>query len=450
MQRTLCLSLLLTLLVACTPIQSVREPQATSAPSLGLHIDTTQPLGEISPLVFGSNYGPWVSLRPETLPLADAAGITLLRYPGGEWGDKNELKSFQIDQLVDLARRMGAEPYVCVRLPGGSPEKAAALVKYANIDKQYKIKFWSIGNEPSLYAGSEPGGGWVKDAVWDTELFNREWRIYAEAMRAVDPSIQLIGPEIHQWSNNPQITPRDPSGRDWMTEFLQANGDLVDIVGFHRYPFPNNQDNTPATLAEMRANGREWNQIIPALRQLIQATTGRDIPIGITEINSHWTSATARETTPDSFFNAIWWADVLGHMIQQRAEMVAQFLLVSGSENGFGLLGRYEPRPTYYVYQMYKHFGTTLLTSSSDDADVSITAALRADGMLTAMIVNLADGTKQLPLQGVTGLPQQVLLFDQTHSASEVAPETIVHTSDDDVNVTLPPQSITLLIFPTP
>lgn len=288
MPQAICLSLLLVLLSACAPIQPVAPSQVAPATVSGLQIDVNQPLGEISPYVFGSNYGPWVSLRPETLPLAEDAGITLLRYPGGEWGDHNELRSYQIDQFVDLARRMGAEPYICVRLPGGSPEKAAALVHYANVEKAYNIKFWAIGNEPSLYAGAEPGAGWVRDVVWDTERYNQEWRAYAEAMRAVDPSIQLIGPEIHQWSDNPQIAPSDPSGRDWMTEFLRANGDLVDVVAFHRYPFPNNAEAIPATIADLRGNGQEWDSIIPAIRRLVQETTGRDIPIGVTEINSHW------------------------------------------------------------------------------------------------------------------------------------------------------------------
>jgi len=90
-------------------------------------------------------------LRPETLPLAEAAGLTVLRYPGGEWGDQNDLKGYQIDQFVALARKMGAEPMIHVRLPGSTPEQAASLVRYANVEKGYNIKYWAIGNEPSLY-----------------------------------------------------------------------------------------------------------------------------------------------------------------------------------------------------------------------------------------------------------------------------------------------------------
>src|SRR5690606_35289073 len=63
----------------------------------GLFVDPSVELGAISPLIFGTNYGPWVSLRPETLPLAYDSGLTIIRYPGGEWGDANKLQTYQID-----------------------------------------------------------------------------------------------------------------------------------------------------------------------------------------------------------------------------------------------------------------------------------------------------------------------------------------------------------------
>ena len=125
-------------------------PAPTPVPGV-LAVDAGQELGPINPLVYGTNYGPWMPIRPETLPLAERAGLTLLRYPGGEWGDTNNLEPYQIDSFVALARKMGAEPYIHVRLPGGTPEQAVALIRYANEEKGYTIRYWSIGNEPSIY-----------------------------------------------------------------------------------------------------------------------------------------------------------------------------------------------------------------------------------------------------------------------------------------------------------
>jgi hypothetical protein len=43
----------------------------------------------------------------------------------------------------------------------------------------------------------------------------------AEAMKAVDPTIKLMGPELHQWGASLNTTLKDSSGRDWMVEFLK-------------------------------------------------------------------------------------------------------------------------------------------------------------------------------------------------------------------------------------
>ncbi len=394
---------------APTPLPTV-TPIPTAVPNV-LFVDAAQSLGPISPLVYGSNYGPWVPLRPETLPLAEASGITILRWPGGNWGDQNDVQPYQIDQLMTIARLIGAEGYIHVRFPNSTPEKAAALVKYANIDKDYQIRYWSIGNEPSLYENAgEP---------WDAESYAAEWRKFAEAMRAVDPTILLVGPEIHQFNGTPNVDPKDSRGRDWLRTFLSANADLVDIVSVHRYPFPNNAERTSAKPAEILAESENWNGLIRNLRAAVRESTGRDLPIAITEWNSHWTNAISGETTPDSFLSALWLGDVLGRLIQERVDLVNQFAIASG-ENGFGILGRFEARPAYAVYLLYKAFGQELLYASADAPGISLYAARRADGALTVIAINRTETETTLPLQlhGFTpSAPAETLRFDAEHRA---------------------------------
>ena len=406
-----------------------------------LAVDAGQELGPINPLVYGTNYGPWMPIRPETLPLAEQAGLTLLRYPGGEWGDTNNLEPYQIDSFVALARKMGAEPYIHVRLPGGTPEQAVALIRYANEEKGYTIRYWSIGNEPSIYQNRDDR------KEWDTAYFNRKWREFAQAMKSADPSIVLIGPELHQWTGNPAVDPKDSMGRDWMREFLKANGDLVDIVSFHRYPFPNTADKTPASIDDLRANSAEWDSIIPALRQAIREETGRDLPVAVTEVNSHWSQSVSREATPDSFYNAIWWADVLGRLIRQKVDAVAHFDLASGGESGFGMLAKYDARPTYYVYPLYKMFGQELIYTSSGDPDVSVTGALRDDGTLTLMVVNLGPDEKSMPLQlagFAPGGPAEIWRLDKDHKAEQIDAQILADGSE----LVVPGQSVTLIALP--
>jgi alpha-L-arabinofuranosidase len=375
------------------------------------------------------------------MPHAEAAGITFLRFPGGEWGDQHDLRDYQIDPFIELARRMGAEPQISVRMPGGSPQAAAELVRYCNLTHDYGVRFWAIGNEPTLYTSYN----FYED--YDTARYNREWREFAEAMKAVDPNILLLGPEPHQYTGNPGSDPHDEAGRDWMREFLLANGDLVDIVAIHRYPFPTSMDAGPTTIDELRANAREWDTIIPNLRALIRETTGRDLPIAVTEVNSDWTHAIGGEATPDSFYNAVWWADVLGRMIRQGVDIVAYFLLqCKSSQGGWGLLDKYDVRPTYYVYSMYQRFGGQLLYASSDDPDVSVYAARREDGAVTVILVNLGpeEKTKPLMLENTAPTePAEVWLFDSDHPAERVSDKN-VHSGSE---VVLPPQSVSLYVI---
>ncbi|RLD03098.1 MAG: hypothetical protein DRI32_07855 [Chloroflexi bacterium] len=413
-------------------------PVPTSYPNT-LFVDAAQSRGPISPYVYGASYGPWVTVTVEMQPLAEESGVTYLRYPGGEWGDQNNLTELHIDRFVAYSRNLGAEPKINVRMPGGTPEQAAELVRYANVENDYDIRYWSIGNEPNLYTA------YTMYEDFDTVRYNEVWRDFATAMRAVDEDIILIGPGISQYTGEADVDPRDSAGIDWMRAFLLANGDLVDIVGIHRYPFPTNMAGATQSIADLRENTKEWDGIIPRLRATIRETTGKDLPIAVSEINSDWTHATGGDSTTDSYYNAIWWGDVLGRLITQKVDIVAYFLLTSPtSGGGYGLLARYEPRPTYFTYQLYQQFGEELLYSSSDIPDVSIYAARREDGALTIMVINLGDDEKSVPLE-INNFPienpAEVWQLAPAHQAEHLGTEVLGDS------VTLPGQSMTLYII---
>lgn len=403
----------------------------------GIFIDPSQNLGAISPYIYGINTGPWSSIPFERNQDALDLKIRFFRYPGGSWGDSNNLQKYQIDQYVDYSRKMGAEPSICVRVPGSSAEKAAELVRYTNIEKKYGVRYWCIGNEPSLYQTTDVG----KD--YDTAKYNTVWREFATAMRGVDPTILFLGPEVHQYTNNQAYNPKDTAGLDWMDEFLKANGDMVDIVSIHRYPFPRDRYIT-TTIDDLRTNPAEWEVIIPALRARIKELTSRDLPIAVTEINSHWSQAIGGEATPDSFYNAIWWADVLGRMIKEDVQIATYFMLPAGP-GGFGLFARTdEIRPTYYAFMMYQHFGEQLVVAESGVADINAYASITSDGYLTVILINLTSTDQSVPLQ-VTGKWQlmETWLLDSSHNAAQVASGPFTNGSLYDI----PAQSMTLLVF---
>ena len=421
-------------------------PTSTAMPSPVpdmLYVNPSVSLGPISPLIYGSNYGPWLTVSFDMLPEAYDSGITILRFPAGEWGDQNDVKTYQIDQFMDFAHKVGATAMFNVRLFDGTPEQAAEMVRFTNIERKYNVEYWAIGNEPTLYNGAVKNRG----ETYDIDRFNKEWRAIAEAMKKVDPTIKLVGAEINQFSYDPSpgaTTNFGERDQEWFVEFLKKNGDLVDVVSFHRYPFPRSRTSGPPTIDELRQNAQEWDQIIIHARELIHQYTGQDLPIAITEFNSAYDKSVGGEATPDSHFNAIWLADVLGRMIKNGVFMANEWALTAkGGVGGWGLIDQYDVYPAYYTYQLFRRFGTGLVYSSSDDPDVSIYAARRADGALTVIVVNLSleEKIKAIDIEKHANVQAETWLFDPDHKAENIG---TLELSD---SITLPAESVTLYII---
>lgn len=430
---------LLRFLAACTAVAAIampiRDAQVARADIPLLTVDPGDAQGTISKYVYGANYGPWSLIPPDMTPLAEESGVTFLRFPGGEWGDENDLTPFHIDLYMTLAQTMDAEPFIAVRMKGGTPEKAAEVVRYVNVEKGYGVTYWSIGNEPDLFGDA--------DNVYSADEHAVTWRLFAEAMLKVDPSIKLIGPDVSQYPSTRLGNAYANVRRDFVCTFLKANGDLVSAVSIHRYPFPIGLDSGSPKLTDLYGSTTEWDTMIPDLREVIRKTVGRDLPVAVMEVNSNWTRDTGGVASADSYANAIWWADVLGRMIRQKVEYVAYFALVTANEP-YGMLARYAPRPTYYTYQLYKRFGSELIGSASPLDTVSITAAKRADGTITVMIVNRNEVDRAIVLQiaDFTGELKEVYRLDPLNKASRIE-----DAVSPDGSFVLPGQSATLLVY---
>ncbi len=423
-------------LIVLIVIMLVAVAPAFAQDADGLIVNVDQPLGAISPLIRGANFGIYSAVPAAMIPAAQVSGVTLLRWGGG-FSDERELTAGNIDTFMATARMIDAQAaLITVRLHDSTPEASAEDVRYANIERDYNVRYWSIGNEPTLFAS-------LFDMEYDTVQYNREWRAHAEAMLAVDPSIILVGPDLHQYPGVPEQNLRDANGVEWLEAFLEANGDLVGVISIHRYPFPRNQANPLVTRDELRLNSREWDDnIIPMLRETVQRVTGRDIPIAVGEINSSWANNLRGEATMDSLYNAIWYGDVLGRLMRQRVEFAAYWDF-QRRDLSFGLIAGSDVRPTYYAFQLYQQFGTEALMTSSNVPDLNVYAAQRDDGALTIMIVNFsADAaTAPLTITGFTPADQaEVVRLDAEHNAESLGMQALGDT------ITVPGDSLTLLI----
>jgi hypothetical protein len=230
-----------------------------------------------------------------------------------------------------------------------------------------------------------------------------------------------------------------------MEGFLKAAGNDVDIVTVHRYPF----GDPPATARTLLADPPLWSRMMVDLRAQVQRVAGRDIPLAVTEANSDWTGRVDEETGTNSYLNALWWADVLGRLINQRSTMVAQFCMGAISGQGLGIFGpiSYDPRPlpVYQVYMLYRQFGDRLVYSSSDDETMPIVASRRPDGRLAIMVINQSTKARSVPItfSSVTATgPAEVWSFAESHKVQQVG------TADLSGKVTFEPRSATILVVP--
>jgi hypothetical protein len=337
----------------------------------------------LSSMTRGINY--WYPGHPDLLTTATEirrVGIQVVRYGGGAVDSSSQFlpSEHKLDGLVSYCRSIRAEPWVQVSLVLGTPDQAAAFVRYCNIDNNYNIKLWSIGNEPDLYGGN-----------YSVDNYIRDYRRFATAMKAIDPSIKIVGPEL-SWRY--QVDGNDPAN-NWLTPFLRECGDIVDIVGVHRYPFDGRQ-----TIAQSMSDPPLVTVLIDRLRQEIRTVTGKDIPLIFSENNLTWDWNATGDGSGASLYAGVWWADVLGRYMDRNVLMAHHWSTVSDSTLSLFEPDTRKPRPTFYAFDLFSHFFMWRLPSQAGTPDLSVVAS-RNDGdeCISIVAVNRADGDRTFAVQ---------------------------------------------------
>jgi alpha-N-arabinofuranosidase len=138
-----------------------------------------------------------------------------------------------MDEWLELTRLLGVEPYVTVNAGLGDANSAAEEVEYLNgpassewgskraangHPQPYGVKFWNIGNEPY---------GWWQIGKTSLEYFMMKHNEFAERMRAVDPSIVLVG----SGAMPDQLKPRDVKENPSLESIQRKFGTEEDWTG---------------------------------------------------------------------------------------------------------------------------------------------------------------------------------------------------------------------------
>ena len=401
-------------------------------------IDLRQPSIPISPYLFGVNVFPKVGttsidslngnftgFMSYDAPIVDGlqnAGIKLLRFPGGSWGEdqpgQNHILSYQ--QLYDfsaLLYQVGADGIVQARLsnpinasgnPASLPERANLAGNWVDFMSNphsvfrkkngftnvqiHPIKFWSVGNEPDKLMDPDQPGKSLTVAAYVNDFIQ-----YSIAMHQNNPTIKVFGPEISQFYGV-GVGPKDSMGTLWMEGFLEgvakyekAHPDLkfhlLDGVSFHRYQFAD-ASTSPYLLM---SSSDEWNYLLPSVRQFVRQTMGRDVPVAITEINSN-----PNAQVPTRGQAALWWADTLGTLMNQQVDFVAYFS-AEGVQPPYPLFNANGSQTAMYrVMELFSHLQPDLIPLQIQHDPVSVYATQDDTHQAVSLLFVNKSSTNQL------------------------------------------------------
>lgn len=375
---------------------------------------------QISPTLFGLNY--WIPpIGPTVRQVLAPLNTVILRY-GGETFEHEPVDFAELDRFVLDARAMNVEPLVQVPYTGGSPALAAKIVRYMNVQHNYDIRFWSIGNEEDKNKRGGAEQKWINS-----------WRSFHDAMKAVDPQILIFGPEYAQAYDF-----TDPNN-DWLTPFLKVNGDAVDVISLHRYPFNGGQSNPTVLIGDALRTAER----VRALRNHIKSVTGRDIPLAFTEMNLSDNWRVGGEGSSASFSAGLWMAETLGQMAESGVVMAG--IWNARSDDSIGLVSgnQQSRRPTYYAALMYANYGDHLIPLASHVTGVTAHAARDSrTGTVTIVLVNRSRTDSDVKLDfNSNQTPQQGSIYFDLSSLNTMnytmpAQSMASFTLDNNLNVT--------------
>jgi alpha-N-arabinofuranosidase len=432
--------------------------------------------------------------RGDVLDLVRELGVTVVRYPGGnfvsgyDWRDgvgpveerprrldlawkTVEPNTFGTDEFVTWCRQAGVEPMLALNLGLGGTRSALDLLEYVNhpggttlsdarvangAPEPHDIRLWCLGNEA--------------DGPW--QLGHRSAAAYAEqaavtaaAMRRFDPTLELV---LVGSSHD-----RMPTFGAWEREVLTRAIDLVDHLSCHIYFY--DQGDRASFLRSSDVLDRFLDDVAATIRHVRAATrSARDIRISLDEWNV-WDYTSYDEIEPHRVFEeaprileqeyTVADAVVVGTMLQsilRHADVVA----IAAMAQLVNVIGPIRAEPGRLAWRqttvhpfaaVARSAGHTVLDTAVEGADDATTCVVTAAPAGDHVLVHLANRSTttaaevavDLRTLGAAGVETADLLWDADPGATNtadapdaVAPRPLDARLDDGVlALTLPPVS---------
>ncbi|MBD2721856.1 carbohydrate-binding protein [Hymenobacter armeniacus] len=328
-------------------------------------------------------------------PLVKQSKVRMVRI-GGNGVNSNLVTNAQYIALIDSIRRIGAEPMVQVSEGRGrfTAAQAAQVVQHVNITMGRNIKYWIIGNEPDLASQPNPV------SIAGVEAYIKS---FASAMKAVDPSILIVGPENASYGGG--YFPALVGGANDITG-TDANGRYyVDVISFHTYPFNGTQ-----TRAGVIGGTTNLTNNVVNLLGLMAAANAKNNRTGanalrwaLTEFNVDYANPgnnTVEGVGVHSFLNGQFWAEVFGVGMKYEAVSMQPWSIHEGSgARGAGDLGyidggtaaTFKPRSAFWHEMLVsENLHGTNLNATDNQALVKVLSSTD-NGTTAVMLLNESD-----------------------------------------------------------
>jgi hypothetical protein len=343
-----------TLPVAPVPISRLFFGQNAWMPAW---VGPVQKWGDLELLLCGAGYVPGGPCVPAEV---QASGVQAMRY-GGKSVDKDwddGVSPGQYLTMVDNLRANGIEPILQVPYHDGafSPSVAAGLVAAINGPPSSRaVTYWSVGNEPNDVYASDADD--IADYI----------RLYVPAMRAVDPDIVVVGPDL-SWLD-PDIMeelmlpggPHDICGT--YTDTQGVRRPYLDVVAFHTYPFDGSQTSRDQLIGfpegAFREDLRELRDLVKACNDAQGRAGVGPLRTAVTEINVEHQNAPLGigGLSAQGFLAGQVWAELMSVGLEHGLELMTFWSVAEGGPQLGYVASDGTLLPSYYHFQMMaRHF----------------------------------------------------------------------------------------------
>lgn len=280
--------------------------------------------------------------NPDTVAALKDHHVTVVRWPGGNFAsaydwrdgigemDKRptrpnltwegvEPNHIGTDEFLQFCKVAELTPLMCIGFGWNSPQEAGRWVEYCNGDvsteygklraqnghpEPYGVKLWQVGNE--VYGHYQVGHTSAED-------YAKRYRLYYDAMKAVDPTIEIMA-----MGKDPGYQEDDDNA--WNKTLMEIIGQDMDYIDIHRYVRGVRKQEmvdkwNKNRLTEVYISfSTQYETVIGSIRQLAEKDA-LDVKLAVTE----WAQYLSRQAGfPNAFShgNAMFYAGMMNTFVR--------------------------------------------------------------------------------------------------------------------------------------